>query len=330
MKVCVTGGNGFIGSVVVRRLLAEGHQARCVLREKSDVQRLEGLAYERVQGDVRDGDSMRAAVAGCDALVHLASPSSWNDINSPLLEAVVQEGTANVLAAARQAQAKVVFCSSITAVAASSEPVVFDETAEFNLTDPRLRYAHSKHAAELLCKKAAAEGQPVVIVNPGEVYGPNDKGFITAGNLVDFAKSNPVLVTRGGATVVYVDDVGLGIVRALERGRSGERYILTGENLPIPELAKLTLRLLGLRRPVWALPTPVINAITGGATALRIPLPFNASVIPYATRYWYMSNRKATEELGLTFRPAAEALAPTLEWLKKAGHVKVEKTVPSA
>ncbi len=326
MKVCVTGGNGFIGSVAVRQLIAAGHSVRCALREKSDVQRLEGLAYERCPGDVRDAGSMRAAFAGCDGVVHLASPSSWNDINSPLLEAVVQEGTANVLAAAREAGAKLVFCSSITAIAASSEPVVFDETSEFNLTDPRLRYAHSKHAAELLCRQAAAEGQPVVTVNPGEVYGPNDKGFITAGNLVDFAKSNPVLVTRGGATVVYVDDVALGIVRALERGRAGERYILTGENLTIPELAKLTLRLLGLSRPVWALPTPVISAMTSAATALHIPLPFNASVIPYAVRYWYMSNRKATEELGVSFRPAAEALAPTLEWLKQAGHIKVEKS----
>lgn len=325
MKVCVTGGNGFIGSRAVRQLVADGHAVRCVLREKSDTQRLEGTAYERVRGDVRDAESMRSAVAGCDAIVHLASPSSWNDINSPLLEAVVEEGTSNVLAAARAAQAKVVFCSSITAIAASSQPVVFDETAEFNLTDRRLRYAHCKHAAELLCRKAAQEGQSVVIVNPGEVYGPDDTGFITAGNLVDIAKGSPVLVTRGGATVVYVDDVAAGIARALERGRSGERYILTGENLSIPELAKLTLRLLGLERPVWALPTPLIDAIARAGTALHIPLPFNASVIPYATRYWYMSNRKAVEELGVSFRGAEEALAPTLEWLKQAGHVKAAK-----
>jgi dihydroflavonol-4-reductase len=293
-----------------------------MLRQTSNVDRIKGLAYESVEGDVRDLPSITRAVAGCDGVIHLASPSSWNDINSPVLEAVVQTGTTNVLAAAKEAKARVVFCSSAVAINASDEPKVFDETAEFTVRDPKIRYANSKHAAEQLCKKAVAEGQQVVIVNPGEVYGPNDVGFITAGNLVDFAKSSPVLVSHGGTGVVHVEDVALGMVRALEKGRSGERYILAGQNLSIRELAETTLKLLGLKRRVIGVPSPVLKALTAVAVALHIPLPFNANVVPYATRYWFVSNKKATEELGVHFRSAEESLAPTLAWLKQAGHIK--------
>ncbi|HEY3352653.1 MAG TPA: NAD-dependent epimerase/dehydratase family protein [Polyangia bacterium] len=322
MKVCVTGGNGFIGSRVVPLLLADGHTVRCVLRPTSDTSRLEGLTYERAAGDVRDAASLQAAVAGCDAIIHLASPSSWNDINSPLLEAVVMDGTRNVLAAAQAAQARVVFCSTAVAINASSDPtVVFDETAAFTVRDRRLRYANNKHAAEQLCRDAAAAGLHVVIVNPGEVYGPKDTGFITAGNLVDFAKSSPVLVSKGGTAIAHVDDVALGIVRALTRGRAGERYILGGQNLSVRELASTTLRLLGIQRAIVTMPTGLLRAITRAATALHIPLPYNPLVIPYATRYWFMSSAKASRELGVTFRPADEVLAPTLAWLKETGHI---------
>ena len=162
----------------------------------------------------------------------------------------------------------------------------------------------------------------VVIVNPGETYGPNDTGFITAGSLVDFAKSSPVLVTHGGTAIGYVDDVALGMVRAMEKGRSGERYILAGQNVTIRELAQTTLKVLGIKRRILAVPTPIITTLTSVATALHIPLPYNANTVPYAVRYWFMSNKKATEELGVTFRPPEEVLAPTIAWLKQAGHIK--------
>jgi dihydroflavonol-4-reductase len=324
MKVLVIGGNGFIGSHVVKALLAGGHTVRCTLRKTSKTERIEGLAFERAEADVTDLAAVKAALAGCEAVIHLASPSSWSDINSPALEATVQTGTANVLAAAKEARVKVVFCSSSMAINASDEPVVFDEATKFDLFGLNFRYCESKHAAEEMCLAAARDGLHVVIVNPGEVYGPEDTGFITAGNLVDFAKSSPVLVCKGGSAVVYVEDVALGMVRALERGRSGERYILAGDNLTIRQIAETTLKLLGLKKSVLTIPNPIIKAVTSVGTALHIPLPFNAAVVPFATRYWFMSNEKATRELGMKFRPAEETLGPTLAWLKKAGHIKAQ------
>jgi dihydroflavonol-4-reductase len=219
MKVFVTGGNGFIGSVVVRMLLAEGHSVRCLLRKTSKTDRIDGLAFERHEGDVRDFASIQSGLAGCDAVLHLASLSSWNDIDSPLMDEVVEGGTKNVLEAAKaQPGARVVFVSSILAVNGSETPKTFDETSAFSIPDAKLSYSRNKRKAEALCLAYVKEGVPVVIVNPGEVYGPNDTSLITACNLIDFARSKPVLVCDGGTSVVYVDDVALAIVRAMEKG----------------------------------------------------------------------------------------------------------------
>jgi dihydroflavonol-4-reductase len=166
------------------------------------------------------------------------------------------------------------------------------------------------------------DGVPVVIVNPGEVYGPNDTALITACNLIDFAKSKPVLVCNGGTSVVYIDDVALAIVRAMEKGKPGERYILGGENLTVRQLAELSLELLGQKKSIVQVPNGVIKALAAVGTALHIPLPFNPHVIPYATRFWFMDSSKAQRELGVSFRPARATLEPTLKWLKDSGRIQ--------
>jgi dihydroflavonol-4-reductase len=321
-KILVTGGSGFIGSVVVRTLIKEGAQVRCLLRPTSKLDRLAGVSYERAEGDVRDLGSIQKALAGCDGVIHLAGLSAWDLIDSPAMKEVTEEGTRNLLQASRGAGIKkFVFVSSATAINASDEPRVFDETAPFELGGSGLNYAIHKHAAEQMCLVFAAEGLPVVIVNPTEVYGPNDTDLITAGNLIDFAKSSPVLVCAGGTSVAYVDDVALGAVRAFERGRPGERYILGGENMKIKDLAAVTLELLGQKKRIMSLPNSVLRGVAKGALGLGIPVPFNPRVIPYATRYWFVDSSKATRELGVTFRSAREALAPTLAWLKETGRI---------
>jgi dihydroflavonol-4-reductase len=130
-----------------------------------------------------------------------------------------------------------------------------------------------------------------------------------------------VLVCRGGTSVVYVNDVALAIVRALEKGRAGERYILGGDNLTIKQLATLCLQLLGQKKSIVTLPNVIIQPLTAVATTLRIPLPYNPRVVPYATKFWFMDSSKARRELGVHFRGAAETLGPTLEWLKQSGHI---------
>jgi dihydroflavonol-4-reductase len=331
MRVFVTGGNGFIGSVVVRALASGGHDVVCLLRETSRVDRIEMLPFERAAGDVRDVASLRSAMSRCGATIHLAAPGGWAEDDPALLHEVIEGGTRNVLAVASELPGhRVVFVSSSAAINASDTPQIFDERAEFTVTDPVLHYAHAKHHAELSAREAFERGVQVVVVNPAEVYGPGDATLGTAENLIDFAKSIPVLVCHGGTSVVHVDDVAAGIVAALERGRPGERYILGGENLTIRQLATLVLELLGRRVPIVAVPNVMARFVSRLAIALHVPLPYNPHVVPYASRYWFVDSAKARRELGVTFRGARETIQPTLEWLRRGGYLSRKRGAPPA
>lgn len=323
MKVLVTGATGFVGSAVTPALLAAGHSVRCLLRPTSNANRIAKYSWEPCIGDVRDADSVRRAVAGCEAVVHLACLSSWAEIDSPLMDAVGAHGTRNVLeAAVAQGCVRVVYVSSVLAINGSEEPRIFNEDEVWTLPVRNLRYSNVKRRAEAICAEFVSRGLSVVIVNPGEIYGPGDTAFITAGNLVAFAKSKPVFVCQGGTGVVHLDDVAAGIVAALGAGTSGARYILSGENLTIRALAELTLEVLGRNTRVIALPNSLIRAVARTGLRLHLPLPFNPRVIPYATQFWFMDSSLARRELGAHFRGARETLAPTLKWLKKEGHIK--------
>jgi dihydroflavonol-4-reductase len=212
-----------------------------------------------------------------------------------------------------------VYVSSILAVGGSKRPAMHHETSRSSVRLSSYPYARAKLEAEQLCLGAAGRGLPVCIANPAEVYGPNDTASVTATNLINFVVHSPVLVCSGGISIAYLEDVAAGLVTVLEKGRSGERYILSGENVTIRRLAELTLELLGLRKTVMSIPNPLVQALAWLGRNLKVPLPFHPEVIPYATLYWFMDSSKAQQELGLSFRPARATLAPTLKWLSDAG-----------
>lgn len=323
-RVLVTGGNGFIGSVVVRRLVETGHDVVCVLRDTSRTERIDDLPITRARGDVRDLNSLCSAIAGCDATIHLAAPGSWDAGTPALLHDVIERGTGNVLAAAKGAgKHRVVIVSSTAAVNCSTTPHVFDERTPFAVSDHSLHYSHAKHAAECAAMDASARGADVVVVNPAEVYGPGDTALGTAGNLLDFATSTPVLVCAGGTSIVHVDDVANGILAALTLGQSGERYILGGDNLTIRELAELVLRLIGRRARIVGVPNWFARPMSRAVARLHVPMPFNPHVVAYATRYWFVDSSRARSELGVRFRGAEETIRSTMEWLVQAGYLRV-------
>lgn len=316
-KILVTGGNGFIGSRLVKQLVDNGYAVRCLLRKTSRTERLAGIAYETHYGDVTDLPSLVEAMKGCDGVMHLASLSNWDDIHSPRMESVVVGGSKNVLEAARKSgNLRTVYVSSSTAIDGTETPTVLNENSEFTLNRKTYSYAYAKKRVEAMCIEAAKAGLPVVIVNPAEVYGPNDYDQITSGNLIDFVKSSPCMVCKGGTAIVHVDDVAAGIVKAFEKGRAGERYFLGGENMDFTQIAGLTLKLAGKTQKIMVLPNGLISFMAWLGSTFRIPMPFNPAVIPYAVKYWYVSNRKAKEELGATFRSPEDTLRPTVEWLK--------------
>lgn len=316
-KIFVTGGNGFIGSRLVNALLEQDYEVRCLLRKTSKTDRIEGLNYEAFYGDITDLNSLKEGMKDCVGVMHLASLSNWDDIHSPKMEAVVVGGSENVLKAAKEHGIRMVYVSSSTAIDGTETPDILDENSPFTLNKKTYAYAYAKKRVEGMCMEAAKNGQEVVMVNPAEVYGPNDYDQITSGNLIDFIESKPTMVCHGGTAIVHVDDVANGIIKAFEKGRSGERYFLGGENLTFEEIAAIALKLAKRDNKIMTLPNGVISFVAKVGGALKIPLPFNPAVIPYAVKYWFVSNEKAKKELGATFRSPEEILAPTVKWLEE-------------
>ncbi|MCP4871174.1 MAG: NAD-dependent epimerase/dehydratase family protein [Proteobacteria bacterium] len=324
MKVFVTGGNGFIGSSVVRKLKADGHDVRCLLRETSDTSRIEGVEFERHIGDLRDVDSLTAGMKGCDAVIHLASISSWDQIRSPLMRTVVVDGTNNVLEAATFCgKLRTVFVSSCTAIGATESPVVMDESATFDLPEEPFVYAHAKVDAEALCAEFfEQELLPVVIVSPCEVWGPNDDDFITAEYARDTLKDWPALTVDGGTALAHVDDIAAGIASAISKGTPGERYILGGENIAAPDLTRLILECAGTKKWVLQLPNNLTLKLIRWMAGVGLATPVNPDLLAHAVLYWFVDCSKAEKDLDYTYRSAKETVQDLVDWLKSAGHVK--------
>lgn len=321
--ILVTGAAGFLGSAVVRRLQREGQPVRALVRSTSRLDRLDGLTADLVAGDIRDAAALRAAVDGCQAVIHLAGPSAWPLLDAPDVRPVIVDGTAAVLEAARKTGVpRVVYVSSSAALGPATDDVPRDETDPVLPLDPRrMPYAAAKREAEELCQRAFAAGQDVVVVSPCEVYGPGDRDLVTAGNLLPLLAGPLRPVCRGGTSIAHVDDVAGAVVAALLRGRSGERYLLGGENLTHRRLAELLSEITGRRPLVITLPTFLVRASAWTARRLRLPFPIPIAAVPYVTGYWFLHVDKAERELGATFRSARETLTDVVTWLRSAGHV---------
>jgi dihydroflavonol-4-reductase len=318
MRVFVTGGNGFLGSSVVRTLADKGYKVRCLLRSTSNTSRIDGLPIERVFGDIHDPTSLESGMSGCDGVIHLAGISDWQEITSSKMYESIVVGTQNVLnAAIKLDKRRFVYISTISAVNGTYTPILQNEDTLCTLNLNNFPFVKAKRSAEALCFNAASEGASAIVVCPPETFGPNDIDLITSRNLINWYKQSNVLVSKGGVCVGYVDDVAVGIVAALERGRPGNRYILGGENVTIKQIAELMFEILGEKRNIIEIPNPIVHLSTKIACTLHIPLPYNPELVPYATRFWFMDNTKAVKELGVSFRSARNALTPTLAWLKE-------------
>ncbi|MDA0929791.1 MAG: NAD-dependent epimerase/dehydratase family protein [Bacteroidetes bacterium] len=322
-KIFVTGAAGFIGSRVVKLALDAGYEVRCLVRNSTNLRRLEGLKYEPFIGDITSSDSMQEGIKGCTAVIHLASLSNWKDIHSPKMPLVVIEGSRNVLNAARDnGNLPMVYVSSSTAVDGTEEKVILNEDSPLTLSKANFVYPHAKKQVEGMCKEYAAEGLPVCIVNPTEVYGPQDWEKITCGNLIDFATTKTIQLAEGGTSIVHVDDVAQGILAALEKGKPGERYILGGENMEFKDLAALAMEILGKPAKISMISRKMLLTLAWISKTFKINMGFEPAVIPYAVKYWFVDNSKAKKDLGIQFRPPREILEPTLNWVKEVGWLK--------
>lgn len=323
----LTGGTGFVGSAVARALVARGHSLRLLVRPGSDRRLIEGLGTPML-GDLRDAESLAHAVAGCRYVVHVAADYRlWVPDPAAMMQANVEGTTALLRAAQAAGVERIVYCSSVAALGLPGDGTPGTETTPVPPGSVIGAYKQSKHLAELAVRGLAAEGVPVVIVNPAAPIGPRDIKPTPTGKMVlDAAAGRMPAYLDTGLCVVHVDDVAEGHVLALERGRIGESYILGGENLVMPELLALIDAAAG-RKPVWRvrLPNaaliPLALGMEGAARMFGIDPLVTLEMLAMAKKRMFFSSAKATAELGWSARPAAAAVTDAVAWFRAEGRL---------
>jgi dihydroflavonol-4-reductase len=326
VKALVTGSNGLIGSNLVRVLLSQGHRVCGLVREASDLRSLLGLDLERVQGDVLDRGSLEVAMDGCDVVFHTAGLFTYWEADERQLEAVLLEGTRNVLEAAVSAGvARVVLTSS--SVSCGSSPRMDSRDERDQLRDPdapsyfRMKERQEREALEL----ADELGIDLVAVCPTITVGGPDYRLLPSNAIVINYLRDPFSFTfPGGCNVVHVEDVALGLVLLAERGERGERYLLGSENMQWVEIHQTIADLCGVRGPTV---TTTLTAAYLAASAMELVARWTKKA-PASTRseakalgryYWYRIDR--AKALGYRPRSSRRALAQSIAWLVDSPHV---------
>lgn len=264
MKIFLTGGTGFIGGEVARRLRERGDDVVALVRSPEKASDLKRIGCELVAGDLSDVGVIEAAVTGCDGVVHSAAiyevaiPESERE---PMRAANV-DGTVNVLTAALAAGvSKAVYVSTCGAFGDTRGKVV-DESYGHPDPDYTSCYEETKVLAHRAAERIGAEGLPLVIVQPGGVYGPGDTSAL--GEVIrKFAKRQlPALLFPDlGLTLVHRDDVADGIIRALDSGRAGESYVLGGQIETMRGLIAVEAAILGRKVPKLVIPAKLVRAL---------------------------------------------------------------------
>ena len=318
----VTGASGFLGWHVARSVAARGLRVRVMARRPESVS---GLDAEVVAGDLRDAESLKAAVAGCASVFHVAADYRlWVRDPRPMYESNV-EGTRNLINAARAAGVeRFVYTSTVGCIGLVAGGLG-DETTPVSLDQMNGHYKRSKFLAEQVALEAAGSGFPVIIVNPTAPIGAHDvKPTPTGQTVVEFLRGRMPAFIDTGLNVVDAADAAEGHWLAHEYGKPGERYILGSENLTLEQILAALARQSGRKAPTTSIPIPLAYLAGAFSTGLaqisgrapRVPL----DAVRMARKKMWVSHAKAGRELGYSPAPAAVGLGKAVEWFQSHGY----------
>jgi nucleoside-diphosphate-sugar epimerase len=323
--IAITGGSGHLGANLVRRVAADGARVRVLVHD--DARAFAGLDVERVPGDVTDARAVRELVDGADVVFHLAAAISLRAEDEPLTERINVGGTANVIAACRDARVRrLVHLSSIHAFAPEPLDQPVDESRGPAEGPGTLHYDRSKARGEALVRAAAADGLDAVVLNPTGMLGPfdwrpSDIGAFFIGLL---RGALPGLVN---ADFDWCDarDVAEACVTAAERARRGDRFVLAGHRISLPELARLTHEFGGPRpprmvSPMW-LAKMSLPFVAGWAKLRGVPPLYSRESLHVLECFKQVRGERAARELGFQPRPARDTVRDTVAWLRESHHV---------
>lgn len=327
MLAFVTGATGFVGSHVARVLAEQGADLRLLVRASSNPSNIEDLEAERVVGDLCEPASLEKAMSGCEVAFHVAADYRlWVRDPEQMYRANV-EGTKAILSAAKKnGVRRVVYTSSVATMGFTSNGHPADENSPVSLANMIGPYKRSKFMAEQVALEAGRRGMDVVVVNPTTPVGERDiKPTPTGRIIVDFLKKKFPAYVDTGLNLVDVRECARGHVAALEKGRSGERYILGGENLTLKQILDKLAAITGLPSPkvkvpyVMALATGVVDEIVTGRILGREPRA-TIDAVRMGRKKMFASSAKAERELGWKQVPVDDALRRAVEWFRENGY----------
>ncbi len=325
MKYLITGATGYIGTQLTKRLVAEGNTVHALYRSESKVGELKDLSNVILKkGDLLDKPSLEAAVAGCDAVFHVAAFAKPWDKDPRTFYEYNFDGAVNVFEAAHQAGARRIVFTSTAGTMNPSQPGKPSWEDAPRTVDYFTDYDRSKGQAEEVAKRMSGNGLDIVTVNPSRVYGP---GLLSDSNGVTrmvrmYLDGKFRLLPGDGNSIgnyVFIDDVVEGHLLAMQRGRAGERYIIGGANVSFNEFFEILAALSGKKQRMIKVPLPVMN-IAGHLMEWRAKLTGIPPILtpPWVKRFhynWELSIDKAKRELGYAPLGLEQGLMKTLRWL---------------
>ncbi len=327
MKVLVTGATGFIGSNVARALQTRGYEVRALVRPGSSTLTLKDTGIETAQGDVRDRESVARALEGRQALVHCAALYTFWTPDPRLIYETNVTGTRVVLEEAMRAGvARCVYTSTVSTVGIPKGGLGTEGT----MPSPKELVGHYKKSKYLAEKEALAfaqKGFPVVVVNPTAPIGPWDVKPTPTGRIVlDFIRGRIPAYINTGMNLVDVEDVAVGHVLALEKGRPGERYLLGNVNMTLAQILKLLEQVSGRKAPRIRIPIGLAMGagyldeyIEGRLLRKEPSIPLEG--LKVSRKPMYVSCEKAVRELGLPQSPVEGALEKAVRWFRDYGYL---------
>ncbi|HEX9104532.1 MAG TPA: NAD-dependent epimerase/dehydratase family protein [Polyangia bacterium] len=313
--ILVTGANGHVGCHLVRACRDAGHRSIAFVRRGSDRRGLRGVEVELREGDLLDAASVRAAMAGVDVVLHAGAVHRNWAADADAISRPAIEGTRNVLAAA--GTRRIVYCSTGATIGfADAVDKPLDESA--SLATAKSAYIRGKIEAEKLALEAAARGQDVVVLNPSGIFGPRDYRLTPATRAVmGLLQGDPAFI---GVCFTDVRDVARAHVAAIDQGRRGERYLVTGDPLAPAQVAALFADVAGIKPPTIRPPTWLLKFLVGrmekkaAATGGDAPASRDA-IDDLGKRHLVYDSGKSRRELGMSYRAARDVLVDACRWL---------------
>jgi dihydroflavonol-4-reductase len=319
MKAFVTGGTGFVGQHLIRRLLELGYEVNALARSPRSAAFVSRLGATAVPGDITDTESMRPGMAGCDVVFHLAAWYQVGGADWAKAEAINVGGTRRVLRLAYEMKIPKIIYTSTVAVFGDTHGQLVDETfyqgGPFLTEYDRTKWlAHYKVAIPLIEK-----GAPIIIVQPGAIYGPGDKSFV-ADLMRMFYRGMPAVVgPEFTATYAHVEDIVEGHILAAEKGTIGESYILAGPDVPLGDLIEFWGQLLGKQPPASRIPAtalqPFVPLLQTVETFTPLPSMFSAEAVSTLKATYIARSDKARQELGWQTRSLQTGMLETFQWI---------------